>query len=58
MIRKGNLTDINRILKITKACTEHMIENNIFQWNAFYPNKNVFEKRHNFKKSRKKNKIC
>jgi len=44
MIRKGNLTDINRILKITKACTEHMIENNIFQWNAFYPNKNVFEK--------------
>ena len=44
MIRKGNLTDINRILKITKACTEHMIENNIFQWNAFYPNKNTFEK--------------
>jgi len=44
MIRKGNLTDINRILKITKACTEHMIENNIFQWNAFYPNKNAFEK--------------
>ena len=44
MIRKGNLTDINRILKITKACTEHMIENNIFQWNAFYPSKNVFEK--------------
>ena len=44
MIRKGNLTDINRILKITNACTEHMIENNIFQWNAFYPNKNAFEK--------------
>lgn len=43
MIRKGNLTDINSILKITKACTEHMIENNIFQWNNFYPNKNAFE---------------
>lgn len=44
MIRKGNLTDINHILKITKACTEQMIENNIFQWNAFYPNKNPFKK--------------
>ncbi|HEY5687233.1 MAG TPA: GNAT family N-acetyltransferase [Yeosuana sp.] len=44
MIRKGNHKDINRILKITKACTELMIKNNIFQWNAFYPNENAFEK--------------
>ncbi len=44
MIRKGNLTDINRIFEISTACAKHMIENNIFQWNAFYPNKNIFDK--------------
>ena len=44
MIRKGNHTDINRVLKITKACTELMIKNNVFQWNDFYPNENAFEK--------------
>lgn len=44
MIRKGNLIDINHILKITKACAEHMIKNNIFQWNDFYPNDKAFEK--------------
>ena len=43
MIRKAINTDIDSIIIITKACAKHMINNNIFQWNRFYPNKNVFE---------------
>ena len=43
MIRKGTCDDIDKILKITKACAAHMIAKNIFQWNAFYPNKTAFE---------------
>jgi ribosomal protein S18 acetylase RimI-like enzyme len=43
MIRKAINTDIESIIEITKACAKHMIDNNIFQWNTFYPNKNVFE---------------
>ena len=44
MIRKGTFNDINDILRITQACAVHMISNNIFQWNEFYPNKKPFEK--------------
>ena len=42
MIRKAVITDIDSILSITKACTKTMIENDIFQWNAFYPSKSTF----------------
>ncbi len=44
MIRKAILEDVNEILKITKACAAHMISNNIFQWNEFYPNASAFER--------------
>ena len=43
MIRKGLSSDINIILKITKACANHMIGQGIYQWNEHYPNKSAFE---------------
>lgn len=42
MIRKGRLTDIVSVLELTKACATNMINNNIFQWNASYPNAQAF----------------
>lgn len=43
MIRKGLSSDIDRILEITKACANHMISKEIFQWNEHYPNRKAFE---------------
>ncbi|WP_136482242.1 GNAT family N-acetyltransferase [Cognatitamlana onchidii] len=42
MIRKATVSDIVYILEVTKACATHMIKNNIYQWNALYPNENAF----------------
>lgn len=42
MIRKGTYSDIDEILKVTKLCALHLIENKIYQWNEHYPNKEVF----------------
>ncbi|MCB4798197.1 GNAT family N-acetyltransferase [Neotamlana laminarinivorans] len=42
MIRKAKVTDIDRLLEITKSCAASMIAQNIFQWNEFYPNKKPF----------------
>jgi ribosomal protein S18 acetylase RimI-like enzyme len=44
MIRKASVKDIDNILEITKACATHMISINIYQWNAYYPNKQAFLK--------------
>lgn len=43
MIRKGLYSDIDRILKITQSCAQHMIGNGIYQWNEHYPNISAFE---------------
>lgn len=43
MIRRAKITEIPDILSLTKACTEHMVRNGIFQWNAHYPSKEAFE---------------
>ncbi|WP_299115049.1 GNAT family N-acetyltransferase [uncultured Winogradskyella sp.] len=43
MIRKGRLTDIEPIIKLTKACAKTMIAQGIYQWNEHYPNKTAFE---------------
>ena len=43
MIRRATYFDIEPILELTKACTKHMIANNIYQWNANYPNPIAFE---------------
>lgn len=44
MIRKGTLLDIGKIILVIKACAEHMISKNIFQWNEFYSNEAAFKK--------------
>ncbi len=44
MIRKGLFSDIDKILKITKACARHMISKDIYQWNGNYPNIPAFVK--------------
>ena len=42
MIRKGDISDINTILNITKSCAAHMVQNNIYQWNEHYPDRDSF----------------
>ncbi len=44
MIRQAKILEIPEILAITTACSKHMIEKDIFQWNQHYPSKQVFVK--------------
>ena len=44
MIRLAKLSEIEEIIKITKACAVKMISDNIYQWNEYYPNSEVFLK--------------
>ena len=43
MIRKATFSDLPYILNIIKKCTNHMIDNKIFQWNENYPSKGIFK---------------
>ena len=43
MIRKATDLDLNSIMQITKACAKHMTNQQIYQWNEHYPNRNAFE---------------
>ncbi len=43
MIRKANVSEIEQIITITRACAANMIEQNIFQWNEQYPTLEAFE---------------
>ena len=42
MIKKATFSDLPYILNIIKKCTNHMIDNKIFQWNENYPSKEIF----------------
>ena len=42
MIRLAKETELFEILSLTKACTTHMIDQGIFQWNDTYPSKEAF----------------
>ena len=42
-IRKAKKNDLIHVMHIIKACTEHMISNNIFQWNDKYPSEDTFK---------------
>ena len=44
MIRCAKILEIPEILKLTRACTHHMIKMGIFQWNEEYPSREAFEK--------------
>ena len=41
-IELASIDQIDLIMKIIKACTRHMIDNGIFQWNDKYPTKQSF----------------
>lgn len=43
MIRKANLTQIDEILQLTRACATFMISKGIHQWNENYPSRDAFE---------------
>lgn len=43
MIRAANISEIDDILTITKACAKKMSNHGIYQWNELYPSKIVFE---------------
>ena len=41
-VELASIDQIDLIMKIIKACTRHMIDNGIFQWNDKYPTKQSF----------------
>ncbi len=44
MIRLAKKEEIDTILSLTQACAQHMIAQNIYQWNDTYPSRTAFEK--------------
>ncbi len=44
MIRRAKIQEIPEIMELTKACSDHMSEQGIFQWNEHYPNQEAFKK--------------
>jgi len=43
-IEKASNLDLEKMYAITKSCGKQMIEKGIFQWNEFYPSKEVLQK--------------
>jgi ribosomal protein S18 acetylase RimI-like enzyme len=43
MIRKANVSEIEKIITITRACGRKMASEGIFQWNDHYPNSQAFK---------------
>ncbi len=43
MIRQAKISEITDIIELAKSCKEDMIANGIFQWNEYYPSKQIFE---------------
>lgn len=44
MIRKAKLSEIDKIITITRACASKMMSEGVFQWDNAYPNKEAFRK--------------
>ncbi|MEM8998702.1 MAG: GNAT family N-acetyltransferase [Bacteroidota bacterium] len=43
MVRLARFSEIGDILKITRACAEHMAKKGIHQWNEHYPSRKAFK---------------
>ena len=43
MIRKGKASEIEALLKITRACAQKMTAEGIHQWNEYYPSFEAFQ---------------
>jgi len=44
VIRKAKITELITIKKITEACTQDLMDQNIFQWNKEYPSLKAIKK--------------
>jgi hypothetical protein len=44
MVRSAKISEITRILGVTKACTATLVKKDIFQWNEHYASKQAFTK--------------
>lgn len=44
VIAKATHSDLENLFSITKRCGKHMINQCIFQWNDFYPSKEILQK--------------
>jgi ribosomal protein S18 acetylase RimI-like enzyme len=42
-IQLAKISDLEIVEEIARACAKDMIKKNIFQWNEYYPSKNVFK---------------
>ncbi|REE83552.1 ribosomal protein S18 acetylase RimI-like enzyme [Lutibacter oceani] len=42
-IEKVHISNLDAIFSLTKSCAKHLIENEIFQWNEYYPSKEVLK---------------
>ncbi len=42
-IEKVHILNLDAIFSLTKSCAKHLIENEIFQWNEYYPSKEVLK---------------
>lgn len=43
MIVPAKISDLPEIMRLTRACAEAMIAQNIYQWNQHYPSLNAFQ---------------
>jgi len=42
-IEKAAFSDLEKLYGITKSCAKHMIDQGIFQWNNYYPSKEILQ---------------
>ncbi len=43
MIKKASIKDLDELYLLTKNCAQHLIENEIYQWNEYYPSLEVLK---------------
>jgi ribosomal protein S18 acetylase RimI-like enzyme len=42
-IEKAAFNDLEKLYAITKSCANHMIDQGVFQWNNYYPSKEILQ---------------
>ena len=42
-IEKAAFNDLEKLYGITKSCANHMIDQGVFQWNNYYPSKEILK---------------
>lgn len=44
LIRRAKIQEIPKIMELTRACAQHMVEQGIYQWNDHYPSSVAFKR--------------